>query len=70
MRIGDTGLGARAPGRPRGPGAPWIVLSIGVDDIAETLGRVRARGGTVSGEPRDMPWGSASPTSGTPTAIR
>ncbi|GAA3903267.1 VOC family protein [Streptomyces gulbargensis] len=57
LRIGDTDLGLVTKDGPGGRGAPRIVLGIGVADVDETLGRVRALGGTVSGEPRDMPWG-------------
>lgn len=34
-----------------------IQLSIGVDDVDETLGRVEALGGSVRSGPNDMPWG-------------
>lgn len=36
---------------------PRILLSIGVDCVDETLGRVEALGGSVRGAPKDMPWG-------------
>ncbi|GHD01413.1 hypothetical protein GCM10010313_13910 [Streptomyces violarus] len=46
------------PRRTPGTGAaPRILLSIGVDDVDETLGRVEALGGSVRGAPNDMPWG-------------
>ncbi|MFE2536568.1 VOC family protein [Streptomyces sp. NPDC059371] len=59
LRIGDTDLGLVAKENPEtGAGAaPRILLSIGVDDVDETLGRVTALGGSVHGGPNDMPWG-------------
>ncbi|GAA1369914.1 VOC family protein [Streptomyces beijiangensis] len=57
LRIGDTDLGLVAKAAPGTGAASRILLSIGVDDVAETLGRVEALGGSVSGGPNDMPWG-------------
>lgn len=57
LRIGDTDLGLVARTNPGTGAAPRILLSIGVDDVAETLGRVAALGGTVRSGPNDMPWG-------------
>ncbi|MEU4038934.1 VOC family protein [Streptomyces collinus] len=58
LRIGDTDLGLVAKEEAPGAGAaPRILLSISVDDVDETLGRVVALGGSVSGGPNDMPWG-------------
>jgi predicted enzyme related to lactoylglutathione lyase len=57
LRIGDTDLGLVAKSAP-GPGTrSRILLSIGVDDVDETLARVEALGGSVRGAPNDMPWG-------------
>ncbi|KQX54710.1 MULTISPECIES: VOC family protein [unclassified Streptomyces] len=57
LRIGDTDLGLVAK-KDLGTGAaPRMLLSIGVDDVDETLGRVEALGGTISGGPHNMPWG-------------
>ncbi|GGM96885.1 VOC family protein [Streptomyces fuscichromogenes] len=61
LRIGDTDLGLVArenlgAGAAAGAGAR-ILLSIEVDDVDETLGRVAALGGSVRGGPNDMPWG-------------
>ncbi len=57
LRIGDTDLGLVAK-TDLGPGAsPRMLLSIGVDDVDETLGRVEALGGSVRSGPNDMPWG-------------
>ncbi|MFF1279394.1 VOC family protein [Streptomyces sp. NPDC058299] len=57
LRIGDTDLGLVAEADPRTGAAPRILLSIGVDDVDETLGRVTELGGSVRGGPNDMPWG-------------
>ncbi|MFJ2730576.1 VOC family protein [Streptomyces collinus] len=58
LRIGDTDLGLVAKEEDPGAGAtPRILLSISVDDVDETLGRVVALGGSVRGGPNDMPWG-------------
>ncbi|MEU3190437.1 VOC family protein [Streptomyces sp. NPDC006992] len=57
LRIGDTDLGLVAKADPGAAAAPRILLSIGVDDVDETLGRVDALGGSVRSGPEDMPWG-------------
>ena len=57
LRIGDTDLGLVAKTDPGTGAASRILLSIGVDDVDETLARVEALGGSVSGGPNDMPWG-------------
>ncbi|MDG4863472.1 VOC family protein [Streptomyces sp. T-3] len=57
LRIGDTDLGLVAKEDPGTGSAPRILLSIGVDDVDATLGRVEALGGTVRGGANDMPWG-------------
>lgn len=57
LRIGDTDLGLVAKPDQETGAAPRILLSIGVDDVDETLGRVTALGGSVGGSPNDMPWG-------------
>ncbi|KUJ69764.1 extradiol dioxygenase [Streptomyces albus subsp. albus] len=57
LRIGDTDLGLVAKANPGTEVASRILLSIGVDDVDETLGRVEALGGSVRGGPTDMPWG-------------
>ncbi|MEU9178286.1 VOC family protein [Streptomyces sp. NPDC048550] len=57
LRIGDTDLGLVVKA-DQGTGAPSrILLSICVEDVDETLGRVEALGGSVRGGPNDMPWG-------------
>ncbi|MFJ9058123.1 VOC family protein [Streptomyces sp. NPDC102409] len=57
LRIGDTDLGLVAKTDPGVGAAPRMLLSIGVDDVDETLGRVEALGGSVRSGPKDMPWG-------------
>jgi len=57
LRIGDTDLGLVAKEEAEGAGALRMLLSIAVDDVDATLGRVEALGGSVSGGPKDMPWG-------------
>ncbi|MEV6311112.1 VOC family protein [Streptomyces sp. NPDC051840] len=57
LRIGDTDLGLVTKKNTRAVGAPRMLLSIGVDDVDETLGRVTALGGSVDAGPKDMPWG-------------
>lgn len=57
LRIGDTDLGLVARADPETGTASRILLSIGVDDVDRTLGRVEALGGSVRGGPNDMPWG-------------
>lgn len=57
LRIGDTDLGLVAKTDLETGAAPRMLLSIGVDDVDETLGRVEALGGSVRSGPSDMPWG-------------
>ncbi|KQZ17692.1 extradiol dioxygenase [Streptomyces sp. Root55] len=57
LRIGDTDLGLVARTDLGTGAAPRMLLSIGVDDVDETLGRVEALGGSVRSGPKDMPWG-------------
>ncbi|WP_327173799.1 VOC family protein [Streptomyces sp. NBC_01335] len=57
LRIGDTDLGLVAKTDNGTGAAPRILLSISVDDIDETLGRVEPLGGSVRSGPTDMPWG-------------
>lgn len=57
LRIGDTDLGLVVRDDVDAGAAPRIVLSIAVDDVQETLGRVTALGGSLHGGPNDMPWG-------------
>ncbi|MEV4561215.1 VOC family protein [Kitasatospora sp. NPDC049285] len=57
LRIGDTDLGLVARADLGAAAAPRLLLSIAVDDVDETLGRVEALGGSVGGGPTDMPWG-------------
>lgn len=57
LRIGDTDLGLVAKENPGTGTVSRILLSIGVDDVDETLGQVEALGGSVRGGANDMPWG-------------
>ncbi|MFE2023396.1 VOC family protein [Streptomyces sp. NPDC059499] len=57
LLIGDTDLGLVAKTDLETGTAPRMLLSIGVDDVDETLGRVEALGGSVRSGPSDMPWG-------------
>lgn len=57
LRIGDTDLGLVAKTDLGAREAPRMLLSIGVDDVDETLGRVEALGGSVRSGPKNMPWG-------------
>ncbi|MFE6709876.1 VOC family protein [Streptomyces sp. NPDC057695] len=56
LRIGDTDLGLVSKTNPGAGAAPRTLLSIGVDDVDETFGRVEALGGSVRGGPEHMPW--------------
>ncbi|MCX5281612.1 MULTISPECIES: VOC family protein [unclassified Streptomyces] len=57
LRIGDSDLGLVAREDAATGAASRILLSVDVDDVDETLARVAALGGSVSGGPNDMPWG-------------
>ncbi|MFB7997511.1 VOC family protein [Streptomyces sp. NPDC056002] len=57
LRIGDSDLGLVAKKDPGSGAAPRVLLSIGVDDVDETLGRVEALGGSVRRGANDMLWG-------------
>ncbi|MFE8014041.1 VOC family protein [Streptomyces antibioticus] len=57
LRIGDSDLGLVAKTDLETGAAPRMLLSIGVDDVDETLGRVEALGGSVRSGPENMPWG-------------
>ncbi|WP_406363209.1 VOC family protein [Streptomyces sp. NBC_00715] len=57
LRIGDSDLGLVAREDAATGAASRILLSIDVDDVDETLARVAALGGSVSGGPNDMQWG-------------
>ncbi|MFG2924304.1 VOC family protein [Streptomyces sp. NPDC048305] len=57
LRIGDSDLGLVAKANPGTEAASRILLSIGVDDVDETLGLVEALGGSVRSGPNDMSWG-------------
>ncbi|MFI2618228.1 VOC family protein [Streptomyces sp. NPDC018584] len=57
LRIGDGRFGIAAnPAIETGPPGR-VLLSVAVDAVDDVLGRVEPLGGTVLGEPNDMPWG-------------
>lgn len=51
----ELGIVANAATERGAPGR--IVLSVRVEGVDDLLKRVEPLGGTVSGEPNDMPWG-------------
>ncbi len=57
LRAGDSELGlvANAEGAAGAPGR--ILLSVAVRDVDSLLERVTALGGSVRGQPNNMPWG-------------
>jgi predicted enzyme related to lactoylglutathione lyase len=56
LRIGTSDVGVVADGgAPDGP--QRMLLSIDVPDVDALLPRVTELGGSVEGEPNDMPWG-------------
>ena len=56
LRIGDSDLGVVADGgAPEGP--QRMLLSVDVPDVDALLPRVPELGGSLRGEPNDMPWG-------------
>ncbi|MBD5784773.1 VOC family protein [Cellulosimicrobium terreum] len=57
LRIGDTDLALVARADADDRRGTRILLSIGVDDVDETVGRVEALGGSVERGGKDMPWG-------------
>ena len=57
LRIGETALGLVQEDETR-IGAPVrIILSADVPDVDALLPTVESAGGTVPGQPNDMPWG-------------
>jgi predicted enzyme related to lactoylglutathione lyase len=57
LRIGATSLGLVQEAKTQ-IGAPVrIILSADVDDVDVLLPVVESAGGTVPGQPNDMPWG-------------
>lgn len=47
-----------AKGRDRGKGAGFRLFCVTAQDIDELAAAVRARGGTLTQEPKDQPWGT------------
>jgi predicted enzyme related to lactoylglutathione lyase len=57
LRIGDSELGLVANAEGAAGAAGRILLSIAVEDVDGLLERVKALGGSVRGQPNNMPWG-------------
>ena len=57
LRVGDSELGLVADAEGAAGAAGRILLSIAVEDVDSLLSRVTARGGSVRGQPNNMPWG-------------
>ena len=68
LRVGDSELGLVADAEGAAGAAGRILLSIAVEDVDSLLARVKALGGSVRGQPNNMPWDSESRTSPTPMA--
>jgi predicted enzyme related to lactoylglutathione lyase len=57
LRVGNSDLGLVAdPDGAAGP-AGRILLGVAVEDVDGLLVRVQALGGSVKGQPNNMPWG-------------
>lgn len=59
VQHGDTTVGAICPVMPNGPGPRWNYY-IGVDDIDRAVAAIRDNGGTLLGEPQQIPGGEYS----------
>ena len=57
LRVGDSELGLVADAEGAAGAAGRILLSIAVEDVDSLLARVKALGGSVRGQPNNMPWG-------------
>ena len=57
LRVGDSELGLVADAEGAAGAAGRILLSIAVEDVDSLLARVNALGGSVRGQPNNMPWG-------------
>jgi len=51
-----AGIGAVGMAQPDGPGPRWTCF-FGVDDIDRAVAAVRAAGGTLDGDPQEIPGG-------------
>lgn len=59
IQHGETGIGAIGHAGPDGDGPRWS-YAIGVDDIDRAAAAAKENGGTVSGEPQEIPGGEFS----------
>lgn len=57
LRVGDSELGLVADAEGAAGAAGRILFSIAVEDVDSLLSRVTALGGSVRGQPNNMPWG-------------
>lgn len=57
LRIGETVLGLVQADDTQIDAPVRIILSAGVPDVDALLPTVESAGGTVPGQPNDMPWG-------------
>lgn len=57
LRVGNSELGLVANADATARAAGRILLSIAVEDVDSVLDRVKSLGGSVKGQPNNMPWG-------------
>jgi predicted enzyme related to lactoylglutathione lyase len=57
LRVGDSELGLVADAEGAAGAAGRILLSIAVEDVDSLLAQVTPLGGSVRGQPNNMPWG-------------
>jgi predicted enzyme related to lactoylglutathione lyase len=57
LRVGDSEMGLVANAEGTAGAASRILLSVAVEDADSMLERVKALGGSVRGQPNNMPWG-------------
>jgi predicted enzyme related to lactoylglutathione lyase len=57
LRVGDSDMGLVANAEGAAGAASRILLSVAVEDVDSMLERVNALGGSVRGQPNNMPWG-------------
>ena len=57
LHVGNSELGLVADAESAAGAAGRILLSVAVEDVDSLLERVNALGGSVRGQPNNMPWG-------------
>jgi predicted enzyme related to lactoylglutathione lyase len=57
LRVGDSEMGLVANPEGAAGAASRILLSVAVEDVDSLLEQVEALGGSVRGQPNNMPWG-------------